>query len=76
MSRRLPQVTPAAVERALLRAGFYLRRVTGSHHQYKRRDRPELLVVVPFHRGTVPRGLLRKIIKDAGLTVEQFFNLL
>lgn len=76
MSRRLPQVTPAAVERVLLRAGFSLRRVKGSHHQYKRQDRPELLVVVPFHRRTVPRGLLRRIIRDAGLTVEQFHDLL
>jgi len=76
MSRKLPQLTPVRVERALLKAGFVLRRIKGSHHHYKHPDRPEFLVTVPFHTGTVPSGLLGKIVKDAALTRSQFRDFL
>ena len=76
MSPRFPRVTPQRVERTLLKAGFILRRIKGSHHQYKHPARPELLVTIPFHAGTVPPGLLRKIINDAGLTSDEFRDLL
>jgi len=34
------------------------------------------LVTVPMHRRDVPRGTLRGIIEDAGLSVEEFLALL
>jgi len=34
------------------------------------------LVTVPLDRRDLPRGTLRDIIKDAGLTVEEFLELL
>jgi predicted RNA binding protein YcfA (HicA-like mRNA interferase family) len=49
---------------------------TGSHVQLKHRDHPELRVTVPSHSGDVPFGTLRSIIREAGLTVEQFSALL
>jgi predicted RNA binding protein YcfA (HicA-like mRNA interferase family) len=59
---------------ALERAGFIFRRQTGSH-MVLRRDVPHARVVVPDHKQVRP-GTLRRIISDAGLTVEQFVQLL
>jgi predicted RNA binding protein YcfA (HicA-like mRNA interferase family) len=61
---------------ALERAGFFVHHSTGSHVQLKHRDHLELRVTVPYHTGDVPRGTLRSIIRQAGLTVEQFSALL
>jgi predicted RNA binding protein YcfA (HicA-like mRNA interferase family) len=62
------------VRAALERAGFVFRRQDGNH-MVLRRDRPYARVVVPDHK-QVRLGTLRRIITDAGLTVEQFMKLL
>jgi predicted RNA binding protein YcfA (HicA-like mRNA interferase family) len=59
---------------ALERAGFVFRRQTGSHMML-RRDQPYARVVVPDHK-QLRAGTLRRIITDAGLTVDQLFELL
>jgi predicted RNA binding protein YcfA (HicA-like mRNA interferase family) len=72
----LPAVRPEAVIRALERAGFVVERVKGSHHALKHPDKPRLHVTVAFHKREVPRGTLRSIIKQAGLTTDEFMKLL
>jgi predicted RNA binding protein YcfA (HicA-like mRNA interferase family) len=62
------------VRAALERAGFVFRRQTGSH-MILRRDDPYARVVVPDHK-QMRAGTLRRIITDAGLTVDQFMQLL
>ena len=62
------------VRTALERAGFVFRRQTGSH-MILRRDEPYARVVIPNHK-QVRAGTLRRIIADAGLSVEQFMGLL
>jgi predicted RNA binding protein YcfA (HicA-like mRNA interferase family) len=62
------------VRAALERAGFIFRRQTGSH-MILRRDNPHARVVVPDHK-QVRTGTLRRIISDAGMTVDQFMALL
>ncbi len=62
------------VRAALERAGFVFRRQTGSH-MILRRGAPYARAVVPDHK-QVRSGTLRRIITDAGLTVEQFMQLL
>lgn len=62
------------VRSALERAGFVFRRQKGSH-MILRRDEPHSRVVVPDHK-QVRQGTLRRIIADAGLTVDQFVELL
>jgi predicted RNA binding protein YcfA (HicA-like mRNA interferase family) len=62
------------VRTALERAGFIFRRQTGSH-MILRRDEPYARAVVPDHK-QVRSGTLRRIITDAGMTVEQFMQLL
>jgi len=47
----------------------------GSHVILKREDGK--VIVIPVHRGEeIGRGLLSKIIKDAGLSREEFLRLL
>jgi predicted RNA binding protein YcfA (HicA-like mRNA interferase family) len=62
------------VRAALERAGFVFRRRTGSH-LILRRDQPYARAVVPDHK-QIRSGTLRRIIADAGLTVDQFVQLL
>ena len=76
MKRRPLALKPRAVIRALERAGFVLRRVKGSHHYFKHPDRPYVLVNVPYHGKDLKRGTVQTIIKLAGLTVEEFLDLL
>jgi predicted RNA binding protein YcfA (HicA-like mRNA interferase family) len=72
---KLPtDVSGRDVRAALERAGFIFRRQTGSH-MILRRDDPYARAVVPDHKQIRP-GTLRRIIADAGLTVEQFMQLL
>ena len=75
MSDRIPALTANDVIRALKRAGFYERRQTGSHVILRKEGllRP---VPVPKHAGDLPRRLLLDIIKEAGLTPEEFLDLL
>jgi predicted RNA binding protein YcfA (HicA-like mRNA interferase family) len=41
-----------------------------------RKSGSPLIVTVPMKRGDVAPGTLRDIIKDAGMTVEEFISLL
>ena len=78
MSRRLPALTPRQVMRALQRAGFVTvhRRGRGSHRYFRHPDWPHVLIVIPHHPKDIKRSLLHSIVKDAGLTVEEFLELL
>ncbi|MGB9885379.1 MAG: type II toxin-antitoxin system HicA family toxin [Moorellales bacterium] len=71
---RLPSISGRECVKALYRAGFYLRWQEGSH-MILRRDVPFAQVVVPDHR-ELDRGTLRAIIRQAGLSVEQFLLML
>jgi len=70
----LPVVSGKACIRALERAGFNVVRQLGSHIVL-RRENPFCQIVVPDHR-TLDRGALRSILRFAGLTPEQFRDLL
>jgi len=72
---RLLACTPEMVIRALERAGFFFDHATGSHRFYRHSVRPGI-VTVPFHRKDLKRGTLLAILKQAGLTREDFLNLL
>ena len=61
------------VRSILERAGFVFRRQAGSH-MILRRDTPYARAVVPDHKRIRP-GTLRRIIADAGLTIEEFLQL-
>ena len=72
---RLPRsLSGDRVVRALLRAGFVFKRQKGSHIVL-RRDEPFAQVVVPAHR-SIDTGTLASILDGAGLTIEEFSDLL
>ena len=72
---RLPTVRPRQVIRALERVGFAVDHQTGSH-VVLRRASDGRRVVVPWHSRDLGRGLTLRIIKSAGLTREEFTELL
>jgi len=76
MNPKLPRVTCDELIRALKRAGFEEQRQRGSH-LHLRRARDGRRVTVPVHKGRiVPVGTLRAILRDAGITIEEFRELL
>ena len=74
MAKFPTDVSGRDIRRALERAGFIFRRQTGSH-MILRRDTPYARAVVPDHK-QIRTGTLKRIITDAGLTVEEFLKLL
>jgi predicted RNA binding protein YcfA (HicA-like mRNA interferase family) len=76
MSRRLPTLSPRKVIQALERGGFFVDHVTGSHYRLKHRGDPTRFTVVPFHSRDIKRPVLRGILKQAGLSEEEFLDLL
>lgn len=72
---QLPILSGKEVVRALERGGYAVIRQRGSHIRMASSVRPQWPVTIPRHK-TIGRGLLRKIIQDADLSVEQFLELL
>ena len=69
----VPVLKPKKPVRALKRLGFYEVRQTGSHLQLKRGN---LLVTVPMHPGDVDPRVLRSILRQAHLSVEDLRDVL
>ena len=70
----LPQVSGAEVVKALGKQGFRVRRQHGSHI-ILRRDDPFSQTVVPNHK-QIDRGTLRAILRQSGISVDEFVSLL
>jgi predicted RNA binding protein YcfA (HicA-like mRNA interferase family) len=71
----LGSYTGSEVVRAFQRAGWTVSRQRGSHAILVRVGF-EATLSVPVHKGkTVKRGTLKDLIKDAGLTSEEFVAL-
>jgi predicted RNA binding protein YcfA (HicA-like mRNA interferase family) len=77
MGSEIPLLKPRLVLRALLRAGFVIHHQTGSHAQLRHLAKPHLRVTCPRHdRFDLPRSVLRSILRQAEMTVEEFLDLL
>ena len=75
MSDGLPQLRAIDVIRKLRRAGFEFDRHAKGSHEIWYNPETRRRVVVPNHPGDVPKGTLRHMIRQAGLTVEEFIEL-
>ena len=75
--RRSPRVTGKDAERAILKAGWYVHHSRGSHFYYRHPDKLGGRICIPMHAGEIiaPK-LLKGILEDAGLSVEEFIKLL
>jgi len=73
---KLPVLRPGELIRALEKMGFHrIRRSRGSHQRFGHSDGRK--TTVPVHKGkTIGRGLLRKILRDVGITPEELKKLL
>ncbi len=72
---KLPTISGKTVVKALSRVGFFVHHQKGSHIVLRKNVPPFERVVVPNHK-VVKKGTLGSIIKDAGLTREEFLELL
>ena len=71
---KLPVISGQECVTALQKADFYVASRKGSHINM-RRDEPFAKVTVPDHK-ELDRGTLRAIIRQAGMTVDEFIELL
>jgi predicted RNA binding protein YcfA (HicA-like mRNA interferase family) len=71
---KIPSISGRECVRALEKKGFSIRRQESSHI-ILRRDSPFAQLVVPDHK-ELDRGTLRAIIRQAGLSVDEFVQLL
>ncbi len=70
---KLPVLKPREVIKVLKKLGFEEERSKGSHIQfYKGRIR----VTIAMHNKDIRRGTLLNIIRQAGLTTEEFIKLI
>jgi predicted RNA binding protein YcfA (HicA-like mRNA interferase family) len=69
-------VTAKEATRALERAGFVLVRTSGSHMHYRHPERSGL-VTIPAHAGeTLFPAILKSILRQAGISEDEFRDLL
>lgn len=67
---KLPRLSGKEVVKALLRGGFTVTHIRGSHY-YLRKDKLSGLVVVPVHgKNMLPPGTLQSILRQANLAIE------
>jgi len=72
---KLPSISAREAIRAFERVGYERDRQRGSHIVLRHRDAPHRRLVVPEHR-SLAKGTLRALIREAGLTVDEFIALL
>ena len=73
----MPSLKARDIIRALHAAGFSIVRISGSHYRLVHGTDATRQTTVPLHGGKdIPRGTVRDIIKQAGLTVDQFLDFL
>jgi predicted RNA binding protein YcfA (HicA-like mRNA interferase family) len=76
MARKLAGLKPRELVRALEKAGFFIHEASGSHVHLKHPDKLGR-VTVPYHeRFELPKHIVKSILRQAGLTNQEFFRLL
>jgi len=68
---KLPNLTPRKVIKILEKKGFIFVRQKGSHRIYVKGS---TAVTIPYHAKDLRKGTLRSIIKQSGLSVEDFLK--
>lgn len=72
---RLPVVSSAELCTILSRKGYVFDHQKGSHRVLRQRDFPYHRLTVP-NRKEIPKGTLRAILRQAGMTLEEFTKLI
>ncbi|MBF0203507.1 MAG: type II toxin-antitoxin system HicA family toxin [Desulfamplus sp.] len=71
----LPQISGRKVIAALSKIGYEKDHQTGSHITLRQSSSPYRRLTVPDHK-EIAKGTLRSIIRQAGLSVNEFIELL
>ena len=71
----VPQLIARVVVAVLMKAGFAVTRQKGSH-VFLKNVKTGKVTSVAMHSGTIKKGTLLAIVKQAGLTLQQFLKLL
>jgi predicted RNA binding protein YcfA (HicA-like mRNA interferase family) len=71
----LPRISGREVVKARTRIGYEEDRQRGSHIILRQSSYPHRRITVPDHR-EIAKGTLRAVIREAGLTVDEFKALL
>jgi predicted RNA binding protein YcfA (HicA-like mRNA interferase family) len=71
---RLPELTYRDVISRLRRAGFMFDRQAKGSHEIWYNPVTRRRTTVPNHPGAIARGTLRAIIREAGLSVDEFLE--
>ena len=66
---KLPQLRVKEIVMALKRLDFEHRRTTGSHIRLVHPDGRK--VTVPMHKGDIPKGTLRSILRQAEISLDE-----
>jgi len=61
------------IENVLLKNGFVFKTQKGSHGKFKHQD--GRIVILPMNRKEIPIGTFRSILKQIGITKEEFEKL-
>ncbi|MFH1638371.1 MAG: type II toxin-antitoxin system HicA family toxin [Candidatus Woesearchaeota archaeon] len=72
---KLPIVSGIEVIKALAKIGYLPDHQTGSHVILRHKEYPHRRLTVPRHK-VIAKGTLRAIIRQSGLSVEDFLKLL
>jgi len=71
---KLPRISGRECVKVLEKAAFIFRRQKGSHITLTRKE-PYAQVIVPDHK-ELGKGILRSLIRETGLSVDEFIRLL
>ena len=72
---RLAGLSASDVIRKLRAAGFRFDRMAKGSHEIWRHPFTRLRVTVPNHPGDLPEGTVRAIVRQSGISVDQFLDL-
>lgn len=71
---RMPTLKPKEVIAILEKAGYHIDHITGSHYIMRHPDRAQR-IPVPYHAKDIKRGVLHSIIKQSGMSQQEFLSL-
>ena len=68
---KTPSLKPQEIIKILLKNGFVIDRIKGSHNILINEEK-KIMLVVPLHKTDLLNGTLHEIIKQSGLSIEDF----
>lgn len=76
MGEKLPVISGKDLVKFFLKNGCELKRVKGSHHVILSKLNNQIFVVPVHSNEKIDRGLLKAIIKQSGLDMDQFIDMI